>query len=47
MANNQRKECGFMGINKKQCEAKKCCWRPLGKGSKEPWCFHPKGIKYI
>ncbi|XP_066926313.1 uncharacterized protein [Clytia hemisphaerica] len=42
MPDNQRKECGFMGITKAQCEAKKCCWRPLGKGSTEPWCYHPK-----
>jgi len=42
MPNGERKECGYMGINKQKCEAKKCCWRPLAKGSTEPWCYQPK-----
>jgi hypothetical protein len=23
-----RTDCGYMGINQAQCEAKGCCWRP-------------------
>lgn len=23
-----RSDCGFMGINQQQCEAKGCCWKP-------------------
>ena len=26
----QKTDCGFMGINQQQCEAKSCCWRPVG-----------------
>ena len=29
---------GFIGISEQQCEAKGCCWYPLGH---EPWCFYP------
>jgi len=23
-----RTDCGYMGINQQQCEAKGCCWKP-------------------
>ena len=36
-----RKECGYFGIKQPECEGKGCCWRPLEKGSKAPWCFFP------
>ena len=29
---------GFLGITEQQCEAKGCCWYPLGH---IPWCFYP------
>ena len=38
---NKRKECGYFGIKQPECEGKGCCWRPLAKGSKAPWCFFP------
>uniref|UniRef100_A0A7M5XHY7 P-type domain-containing protein n=1 Tax=Clytia hemisphaerica TaxID=252671 RepID=A0A7M5XHY7_9CNID len=36
-----RKECGYFGIKKPECEGKGCCWKPLENGSKAPWCFYP------
>lgn len=37
-------DCGYMGINKTQCEAKGCCWVPAqseGLLTDTPWCFYP------
>lgn len=28
LASSQKRDCGYMGINQAQCEAKGCCWRP-------------------
>ena len=44
MSVNARKECGYMGIKQPECESKGCCWKPLGKGSKAPWCYNPGKI---
>jgi len=41
MPTSARKECGYFGIKQPECEKNGCCWRPLKKGSKAPWCFHP------
>lgn len=35
-------DCGYMGINQAQCEAKGCCW-VAASSSAIPWCFYPKG----
>jgi hypothetical protein len=24
---DMRKDCGYLGINQQQCEAKSCCWK--------------------
>lgn len=41
MAVTARQECGYMGIKQPECESKGCCWKPLQKGSKAPWCYKP------
>ena len=43
----QKVDCGFMGIDQSQCEAKGCCWKPAFSFMKlvgdTPWCFYPSG----
>ena len=34
-----RKECGYYGIEKTECESKGCCWRIDDDNSAVPWCF--------
>ena len=45
LASSQKKDCGYMGINQAQCEAKGCCWRPAflteNIPTDTPWCFFP------
>ena len=45
-----RTDCGYMGINQQQCEAKGCCWKPAQFSAVEeespkgiPWCFFKSG----
>ena len=38
----ERKECGYYGIEKKECEARGCCWITDDLESVIPWCF--KGV---
>ena len=38
----ERKECGYYGIEKKECEQRGCCWLTDEINSKIPWCF--KGV---
>lgn len=26
---NHRNDCGYVGINQQECEAKGCCWQPF------------------
>jgi alpha-glucosidase len=36
-----RTDCGYVGINQQQCEAKGCCWSPASGGRGDiPWCFY-------
>ena len=35
-----RKECGYKGIDKKECESRDCCWKIDDYESTVPWCFH-------
>lgn len=38
----QRQDCGYLGIDQKQCQNKGCCWVPAEDGSNDtPWCFYP------
>ena len=37
---NLRKECGYKGIEKAECESKDCCYKIDDYESKVPWCFH-------
>ena len=39
-------DCGYMGINQAQCEAKSCCWVAAASSS-VPWCFNPAGTTDI
>ena len=34
-----REPCGQYGIDKKECEAKGCCWKVDADNSIVPWCF--------
>ena len=36
-------DCGFMGIDQTQCEAKGCCWKPTNQLGGTPWCFYASG----
>ena len=38
----ERKECGYFGIEKNECEQRGCCWLTDDIGSVVPWCF--KGV---
>mgnify|MGYP002627011126 CR=1 FL=1 len=42
VSREERVECGYLGINKEECEAKGCCWVTDDIGSIIPWCF--KGV---
>ena len=35
-----RKECGYKGIDKPECEKRGCCWKIDEYESVVPWCFH-------
>jgi len=39
---DQRKDCGFVGIDQGQCEQKGCCWKPAARNNVNdvPWCFY-------
>ena len=37
---DERIDCGYYGIQEKECEDKNCCWSPLEEGSDDPWCFY-------
>eukprot|EP00111_Clytia_hemisphaerica_P021102 TCONS_00062175-protein len=42
---DDRKDCGFHGIDKQHCIAKKgCCWKENHENRKIPWCFHGKYV---
>ncbi|XP_066933264.1 putative gastrointestinal growth factor xP4 [Clytia hemisphaerica] len=41
VSNEQRRECGFPGIEPKHCESRGCCWGAIAD-KKKPWCFYPK-----
>ena len=47
LADNEKVDCGYVGIDQFGCESKGCCWVPVFKdGEKErqggtPWCFYP------
>ena len=34
----EREDCGFVGIDRKKCEEKGCCYRKSVDGT--PWCFY-------
>jgi hypothetical protein len=37
---DEKKDCGFAGIDSTACVAKGCCWSPAGQNSATPWCFY-------
>jgi alpha-glucosidase (family GH31 glycosyl hydrolase) len=39
---NQRRECGYLGITKNECEAGGCCWEE-SNSHEIPWCFNELG----
>ncbi|XP_078379296.1 uncharacterized protein LOC144662376 [Oculina patagonica] len=40
MAPADRKDCGYGGVTKQQCEERGCCFDDSVRGV--PWCFHKK-----
>ena len=42
ISREERKECGYFGIEKTECERRGCCWLTDDIGSAVPWCF--KGV---
>jgi glucoamylase len=46
VAESSRSDCGYLGINQAECQAKGCCWRPTGQPRQlqgVPWCYFPSG----
>uniref|UniRef100_A0A7S4LNP1 glucan 1,4-alpha-glucosidase n=1 Tax=Oxyrrhis marina TaxID=2969 RepID=A0A7S4LNP1_OXYMA len=43
VAEEQRSDCGFVGVTQDQCESKGCCWKEAGQGSSVPWCYYKGG----
>lgn len=44
MAEDDRVDCGYAGIEQKGCESKGCCWKPVNPNpSNTPWCFQKGG----
>jgi alpha-glucosidase (family GH31 glycosyl hydrolase) len=41
VSDGDKVDCGFVGVDQGQCEAKGCCWSPAGQNSATPWCFSP------
>ena len=37
---NLRKDCGYKGIEKAECESKDCCYKIDDYESEVPWCFY-------
>merc|ERR1711879_987613 len=41
----QRNDCGYVGIDQQQCEAKGCCWDAVNPNPGNlPWCFYSNGL---
>merc|ERR1719259_980407 len=41
LSDNQKRDCGYMGINQQQCEAMGCCWS-ASQTPNTPWCYYPQ-----
>lgn len=44
VANSDKWDCGFSGIDQTKCEGDGCCWVPVtrnGSTKDTPWCFYP------
>ena len=41
-----REECGYYGIDKKECEERGCCWKMDEDESIIPWCFHGINLEF-
>ena len=39
VSSDEKVDCGFVGLNRKKCEDKGCCYRASTDGI--PWCFFP------
>jgi len=43
VANSDKLDCGFSGIDQSKCEADGCCWQPVARNGSlrdTPWCFY-------
>ena len=36
---NQKTDCGYLGVTQSACEAKGCCWAESSTPG-TPWCYH-------
>lgn len=43
VADQDKVDCGVVGTDQSQCEAKGCCWSPSTSGGNVPWCFYKAG----
>lgn len=41
VSDNDRQDCGYVGIDQNGCQSKGCCWSPASSGA--PWCFYDSG----
>ena len=41
-----RVDCGHSKITEEKCFNKGCCWSPLPKGEKGPWCYVSPSSKF-
>ena len=42
--NQQKVDCGYVGINQTGCEAKGCCWYEIDNNPYNyPWCYYKEG----
>jgi glucoamylase len=49
VANDDKLDCGYYGIDESQCVAKGCCWSPSYNTALEtssaPWCYYQAGAQ--
>ena len=44
-----KKDCGYYGIKKDECESKGCCWHPFPDPNpkRKPWCYYSNGDEKV
>jgi alpha-glucosidase (family GH31 glycosyl hydrolase) len=44
VADVDKQDCGYVGVDEQQCLSSNCCWNPAGEDSTIPWCFKKAGV---